>query len=88
MTSFKELISLFPGKNKAVITVHVKDKKVWIENTDGSAALMVDPIQVQDMVVPEGKGKAFMDAVRAVEPTASKSTYFDRNLLSYILEKI
>jgi len=86
MTSFKELIALFPGEDKAVISIRIKDKLMHVIYTDGSSINIEDPIQVQDIMVPEGKGKEFMAAVRAIEPTASKATYMPRNFLEGILE--
>lgn len=88
MTSFKELVALFPGEDKDIITIHARGNDIWIYYGDGSTLNIEDPIQVQDIIVPTGKEKAFIDALRLVVPTASKSTYMSRKFLVSILETI
>lgn len=88
MTSFKELEALFPGENKEKVLLEFKKKQIRIDFEDGYVARMLDPVQVQDVEVPEGMGPAFMAAVRAEEPTAAKGTYFPRLFLERILKEL
>lgn len=90
MTSIAELFALFPGYrgDKKIISIDAQEKFLKLVYEDGTTITMSDPVQVQDIKVPVGRGHEFMARVRSLEPTASKSMYFERELLESILKEM
>ena len=90
MSNISELAAYFPGERsrKEVVQIWFKRGTIDITYSDGETVTLVDPVQVQDIKLPPGRGREFMKRLREVDPYASKGCYYERAFLESIKDTI